>query len=345
MSRKKSILIIEDEIHYGEMLRDATEFFGYSTYLAYSATGGLDLIRQKQLDLIICDINLPGSNGIDVVKKMMGMYLNIPIVLMTGAGNLKLIRQGLELGVSDYLIKPLKVEELPIVLEKNLERKRLNFQNLQSEKADILFEALKALMRALDAKDHYTCGHSQRVAGLAMMMGEKLGLGDNEQYVLQLAAYFHDIGKIGMPDNILKKAEGLEDYEYNIAKDHPVVGSRILSEINELAEVASIVRHHHERYDGQGYPDGLKGEAIPYFSRILAIIDCYEALVSDRVYRQGVDKDEALAEIKSHAHTQFDPRLVKVFVEVIEQESRQAEIEPQLLTRIKPQPQAGAAAM
>lgn len=321
MSRKNhSILIIEDDIQYGEMLRDAIEHFGYSSFLAYSATGGLDVIRKEKLDMIISDVNMPSINGIQLAAKLRDMFLDIPLVLITGVKDLDLIKRAMALGVCDYLSKPLKLEELPIVIERNLERRRLESRRLQEKRAEILLKALKALMRALDAKDHYTCGHSQRVAALAMRMADELQMNDEDKYLLQLAALLHDIGKIGMPDHILNKADSLEDYELRIAKDHPRIGSQIIGEIGELAEVASGVRHHHERYDGLGYPDGLRGKAIPFFARILSIIDCYEALVSDRVYRKGVNKRQALQEIRYHAGTQFDPELVEVFARIMEKD-------------------------
>jgi putative nucleotidyltransferase with HDIG domain len=326
MEKKETILIIEDDIHYGEMLQDAMVDSGYNAFLAYSATGGMDIVRQKKIDMIISDINMPSVNGIQLAEKLMNMYLDIPIILITGADDLALIRHALKLGVIDYLIKPVNLQELPLVIEKNLERKRLESQRLQENKAEILLKALKALMRALDAKDAYTCGHSHRVAALAMLMARELGLKPEQQYTLQLAALLHDLGKIGMPDSILNKNASLKDYEFNIAKDHPVVGSQIIGEIEELSEVASAVRHHHERYDGTGYPDGLRGEAIPFFARILSIIDTYEALVSDRVYRKATDKDLALAEIQNNAGIQFDPELVKVFMRIMHNVSRNTEI-------------------
>jgi putative nucleotidyltransferase with HDIG domain len=172
-------------------------------------------------------------------------------------------------------------------------------------------------MRALDAKDQYSSGHSQRVVKLAMLMADELKLDGEDRYKLQLSAFLHDIGKIGMPDSILKKADSLEDYEFRKAKDHPIIGSKIISEIEELGDVASIVRHHHERFDGTGYPDGLKGDAIPFFSRILAILDAYEALISDRVYRKAITTKKAIEEIKKNSGLQFDPFLVDVFSKVL----------------------------
>ncbi|NOX37875.1 MAG: response regulator [Calditrichaeota bacterium] len=312
-----SVLVIEDDIEYGQMLREALEHFGYHVHLSFSATGGLDIIRQNKVDIVISDINMPGVNGIELAKKVMAMYLDIPVVLVTGVHDLSLVKHALKLGVSDYLVKPIKIDEIPVVIERNLERKRLEARRIQENKAEILFKALKALMRALDAKDPYTSGHSQRVVRLAMRMADELQLNPDQKFTLMLAAYLHDIGKIGMPDHILHKASSLEDYELRKAKDHPIIGSQIIGEIEELSEVASIVRHHHERYDGSGYPDGLKGEAIPFFSRLLAIIDAYEALVSDRVYRKAVEQESALEEIRKNAGTQFDPHLVDVFIRVM----------------------------
>ena len=310
----KRILVIEDDIDYGQMLADALENLHYKVYLSFSATGGLDIIREKKLDIILTDLKMPGINGLELAQKIIKMYLDIPIVLITGLNDLSLVKKALEIGVSDYIVKPITVDELPVVVERNLQRKILEKKQFQNNRADSLLKALKALMKALDAKDSYTYGHSQRVVRLAMQMGDELHLSSDEKYTLQLAASLHDIGKIGMPDNILKKADSLEDIEMRKAKDHPVVGSEILGEIEELSEVASIVRHHHERFDGKGYPDGLKGNAIPLFSRILFILDAYEAIASDRVYRKGIGQQKALDEIVQNAGSQFDPELVEVFL-------------------------------
>jgi putative nucleotidyltransferase with HDIG domain len=321
MFTQKTVLIVEDNIAYGELLKEALEHHQYKVYVAYSSTGGMDILKQQRVDIVLSDINMPGINGIELTRRLRGMYLDIPIVLLTGINDLNIVRKALEIGASDYIFKPIKIEELPVVIERNLERKRIESARLQQNKADILFNALKALMRALDAKDHYTSGHSQRVVHLAMLMAEEIGLREEEKYTLQLAAFMHDIGKIGMPDSILNKATSLEDYEFRKAKKHPVIGSQIIGEIEELSEVASIIRHHHERFDGTGYPDGLRGDAIPFFSRILAILDSYEALVSDRAYRKAKEQDVALKEIEANAGSQFDPYLVKIFSRIIKNDT------------------------
>ena len=313
----KNVLVIEDDIPYANMLKIGLDHYSYNTLIAYSLTGGMDILRQNRINIILSDASLPGTDGIELTQKINNMFLDIPVVLLTGISNLSAVKNALQNGASDYLVKPIKIEELPIVIERNLERKRLESLRLKEHTADILLKALKALMRALDAKDRYSSGHSQRVVKLALLMADELTLNEEDCYKLQLAAFLHDIGKIGMPDSILKKADSLEDYELRKAKDHPVIGSKIISEIEELGEVASIVRHHHERFDGTGYPDGLKGEAIPFFSRILAILDAYEALVSDRVYRKAITTNEAIEEINNNSGMQFDPFLVEVFSKVI----------------------------
>ncbi len=315
---KTHVLVIEDDVAYGEMIREALTHYGYDVTLAFSATSGLDIVKQQSVDIVISDINMPGMTGIDLAKRLIHMYLDIPIVLITGFHDLSLVKKALHMGVSDYLIKPLKIDEIPVVIERNLERKRLESSRIRENRANILFKTIKALLRALDAKDPYTSGHSQRVVKLANQMADALHLSPDDRFTLTLAAYLHDIGKIGIPDHILQKSDSLADYEFRRAKDHPIIGSQIIGEIEELADVASIVRHHHERYDGTGYPDGLKGEAIPFFARIIAIIDAYEALVSDRVYRKGISREAALREIERHAGTQFDPHLTKIFIEIMQ---------------------------
>jgi putative nucleotidyltransferase with HDIG domain len=208
-----------------------------------------------------------------------------------------------------------------MIIERNLERKKLNKERNFLDNGSIMLKTIKALITALEAKDRYTSGHSQRVANWAKRMGEALGLTKEDLFTLHLSAILHDIGKIGMPDKILHKSGSLLKMEYRTAKEHTVIGSRIVAEIDELTEVASVIRHHHERYDGKGYPDGLQGDAIPLLARILAIVDAYEAIISQRTYRARQPSEIALEEIAMHSGRQFDPELVDIFVQVVQDEA------------------------
>lgn len=190
----------------------------------------------------------------------------------------------------------------------------MEHDKLNPKKASALLKAIKALVSTLKAKDSYTSGHSLRVAHYAKLMSQKMDLDENDQYCLQLSAILHDIGKIGLSDDILKKGSDLLECEYHTAKEHPLIGSKIVGNIDELHEVAGIIRHHHERFDGSGYPDGLKGDAIPVLARILSIVDAYEAIVSHRIYQGKQSPFAAVSELRLNSGSQFDPDLVNIFI-------------------------------
>jgi HD-GYP domain-containing protein (c-di-GMP phosphodiesterase class II) len=171
--------------------------------------------------------------------------------------------------------------------------------------------AIRALARAIEAKDPYTHGHSERVAAMAVTLGRGLGLGEDELEVLEYAGWLHDVGKIGVPERVLCKPGGLSAEEWALVRAHPELGVRILEPVRELARVLPVVRHHHERYDGAGYPSGLKGEGIPVLARIVHLVDALDAMTSDRAYRRALEWREALEELLRHRGRQFDARMVE----------------------------------
>ncbi len=186
-------------------------------------------------------------------------------------------------------------------------------------------DTVEALVQALEAKDSYTSGHAGRVADLAVAMAEELGMAEDKQEFLKYAGILHDVGKIGVDEGILNKRVPLLNSEWAAIREHPVIGETIIKKINFLFDISTVVRHHHERYDGQGYPDGLKGEAIPLEARIIAIADTYDAITSDRSYRKGRTPREAVQELRRIAGTQLDPELVNVFIKIFEGQSSQIE--------------------
>jgi diguanylate cyclase (GGDEF)-like protein len=188
--------------------------------------------------------------------------------------------------------------------------------------ADDDFGAIEALSAAVDAKDHCTRGHSDAVMAYSVALGKMLGMSPDELDTLKASALLHDIGKIGMPDAILKKQGALEDHEWEVVEGHPGVGSQILEKVQKLTGLVPGVKHHHERYDGMGYPQGLSGSSIPLFARIIALADAFDAMISDRSYRRAMEVRHALEEIERCSGTQFDPELVPLFIQVVEQELR-----------------------
>jgi len=215
----------------------------------------------------------------------------------------------------------LKNEYLDISREayaKNEELLKANrqLQGQIAENQEMFMGFIRALSSAVDAKDPYTNNHSQRVTKVALLIGEELGLRDDEMKTLEIAGFLHDIGKIGMPENILNKPGRLTDEEFVTVKQHPVVGARIVSGVKQLTEPANILLHHHERFDGGGYPDGLEGTDIPLASRILAVADTFDAITSDRPYRKGASTEHAIEELKRCSGTQFDPQMVEAFEQI-----------------------------
>ncbi|MCB9094405.1 MAG: HD-GYP domain-containing protein [Halobacteriovoraceae bacterium] len=192
-------------------------------------------------------------------------------------------------------------------------------ERVQEEARHVYEMAARSILKALDLKDNYTYGHSLRVAQYCLILAHHLGMEKDDLYELELSALFHDIGKIGIPDNILSKPDRLNAEEFEIMKTHPELSYEILKDFKGFEKISLNARHHHERYDGQGYPHGLKAEQIPTFSRIILIADTYDAITSSRVYRKGLSNQVAFDELEEFAGTQFDPFLVKQFIKAMGQ--------------------------
>jgi putative nucleotidyltransferase with HDIG domain len=193
-------------------------------------------------------------------------------------------------------------------------------EDLKAVKKDILEMSVRALLKALECKDDYTFGHSMRVAFYSLQLGKEYGLSDEELYDLELAALFHDIGKIGVPDSVLLKPARLDEEEFLKMKKHPELSAEILKGFAPFEEAAKFAKHHHERYDGRGYPDGMAGEDIPLYSRIILIADTFDAMTSTRPYRKGLPYEVAFEELREFAGSQFDPNLVEYFIKAMERD-------------------------
>ncbi len=243
----------------------------------------------------------------------------IAIILFTAFSLVQSYMLGIERNIQSYFIPialGMAVGLITAILAHQLK--------LKNEKEKIFFlQLVEVLATALDERDKYTHGHSRRVTSMSLQIAALMKLNFEEIELLRLSGILHDIGKIGISDNILLKPGKLTNEEYQLIKEHPSKGARILSQIDDpkIKKITRIIKHHHERYDGKGYPDGLKGKEIPLYSRIIAVADSYDAMTSDRPYRKGMDSDQAIKKMRNGSGTQFDPELLKYFLELFKNSS------------------------
>jgi putative two-component system response regulator len=307
-------LVVDDAEGIRVALEECLRVNGYEVVSAASGAEALELLRTQRFDLLLTDHAMPGLTGLELTEAAARMHPHVPVVMLTGHTDVNLARRSLGFGASDFITKPINIQELPIVVERNLIRRRLEVARLKEREAQVLFAALKALASAVDAKDPYTARHSMGVTRLALDLADAVGLPADQRYILELAAWMHDVGKIGVPDQILTKPASLSPEEVSLIRTHAVKGCEIIGQIEELRQVATVIRHHHERMDGRGYPDGLAGHAIPLPARVIAIADSYEAMIADRSYRRGIGVERAIQELRAGSGSQFDPFLVETFV-------------------------------
>ncbi|MCC6728949.1 MAG: response regulator [Chthonomonadales bacterium] len=307
------VLVIDDDPRIRELLVGALLGFGYLVQTASSAETALALLRDTAVELALCDVRLPGMDGVEFARFMAAAYPDVPVVLLTGFGDADLARSALRQGACDFLTKPLDIDTIPIVVARNLERGRLQRARIVEQEGTLRIRAIAALAAAIDAKQACTAEHSRRVSAITVALAGEMGLGPSDRASIELAAQVHDVGKIAVPDAVLDKDGPLTPDEWAVMRRHPGRGAEIVMQVEELREVARIVRHHHERIDGRGYPDGLREDDIPFLARVLAVADAYEAMTSDRPYRPRLGAEEAMARLRNGAGTQFDVAVVRAF--------------------------------
>ncbi len=335
MERKLSYLIVDDDRAIVQLISEvvALQPFTFQVFSALNAEDALSLLERESIDIMVVDILLPGMSGIDLLKEALRKHENLSSIMISGYSDIDKVRQALKLGVYDYIIKPINIEEFLHTVSRLVEHihlldeKKLYVQNLEARVkeatdnlASLFYEILSSTIYILEARDINTLRHSQDVAWYAEMLGKQLGLPDDQLDKLRMGGILHDIGKVGIKDEILFKPGKLTPEEYAIVKQHPVIGKKIIYPINQFdKDVLDIVYSHHEWWNGGGYPEGKRGETIPLPARITSIADAYSAMVAARVYKSAKKPEEALEELKRCSGTQFDPELVPVFCQAIEQ--------------------------
>jgi response regulator RpfG family c-di-GMP phosphodiesterase len=330
ISDAKRLTLVDDEPYMLDVLEQAARSWHFDCQTARTAEEAVALLERRPTPVVVTDLRMPGRGGAWLVKEIQQRWPETLTIVITGYEDEEALNQCLQGGAHYFFLKPVKLDEFHNALRftftsfrarRERERYRRKLERQLVRKTNHLrstfLSAIDSLVRTLEARDPYTSGHSLRVRDYADLLSEALGLAEPVRKRLRLAAKLHDIGKVGMPEGILHKTTPLTEEEYGNVREHPVIGERILSPIIRSRSVLDAIRHHHERYDGGGYPDGLAGDDIPLLARIIAIADCFDALTSARAYRTSLDREAALNVMIMEAGSHFDPELVPVFCRVI----------------------------
>ena len=336
------ILVVDDEPEITEILKN---FFERKSYIVFTANNGeaaLEVVKEHRPHLVFLDIRMPKMDGLTVLRNIRAIDTSIKVIMVTAIEDDKTIAEAKSLGAVDYISKPFKLEYLEKdVIEKvnaklfgdlrnELEEKSGLIKQLamEVEQVNILnkkisrnfYQTILSLATALEARDRYTHGHSERVDLYSKIIAQELKesygweIDDEFMNALHIESRLHDIGKIAIPDTVLNKPGKLNEDEYNQIKAHPVTSAHILAPIEDIKESIEIIRHHHERVDGKGYPSGYTKDQIPVRSRIIAVADSYDAMTSDRPYRKAMSIEEAISELEKNRGTQFDEEAVDAFI-------------------------------
>lgn len=294
-----------------------------------------EYLEENRVDLILLDIRMPEMDGFAFLTRIKAdsTLKDIPVICLTADNEQESEVKCFELGAVDFITKPfiseimlrritriLELSRLQKELQKEVEKKTETLELRSRQLNRLTIQVMKTLAGTIDAKDKYTNGHSVRVAEYSKIIAGKMNMPQNEQEDIYYIGLLHDIGKIGIPDEIINKTSRLTDEEYAIIKTHPVIGSEILDTMSELPGIAVGARWHHERYDGKGYPDGLVGENIPLVARIIGVADAYDAMSSKRSYRGILPQEHIYEEIKRCMGTQFDPEVAEIMLQIMDED-------------------------
>lgn len=334
-----TLLVVDDEEAIRNALRKFLAQQGYEVATAASGEEALEILQRQRITGILLDVNMPGISGVELVPQIMELEPTVAILMLTAVNDATSAALCMQRGAFDYLIKPIDLGHLGRAIHHALQRRHtlLEGQQInqwlkdevaarvaerrveQANQERISVATLEALVNALEAKDPYLRGHSARVADLSAMVAAQVGCTDEQIEAVRTGGRLHDIGKIGIREEILNKQGPLTEEEYNHVKQHVTVGSQILSPLVHLGDVIGFVRSHHERWDGTGYPDRLKGEAIPLGARIIGAVEIYDALTTARPYQERMDPQVGVDRMRGLVGTMIDPSVHQALEAVVSQ--------------------------
>lgn len=332
--KEERILIVDDEKVICEVLHRRLTKEGFICISAHNGKEALNHFYKEAFSLIISDIKMPQMDGIELLQRVKAIDPKMKMIMVTAYPEIDLAVNAMKLGAYDFIIKPADLDLIVMSVKKALESKRLEeeieaYQNRLEELVEertlklqyayrtlkkAHLDSVKVLAEAIDAKDPYTRGHSDRVKRMSLAIAKKMGFSEERMEGLEYGALLHDIGKIGIKDEILQKEGPLNGIEYEYIKEHPLIGVKIVEGVEFFKDKIPIIRHHHEHYDGRGYPDGLAGEAIPLEARIISVPDAFDAMTSVRPHRGVMPLQDVLTELKNCKGKQFDPKVLDIFL-------------------------------
>ena len=332
-----TVLVVDDEEPIRNALRKYLKQQQFEVYTAGSAEEALQQLRLHKVALMLSDIRMPGTSGVDLVPQALEIEPDLAILMLTAVNDATSAALCMQRGALDYLTKPIELADLGRAVQRALKRREMHLENrhlnqwlkeevttrtaeLQRERhrlERVSTATLEVLVNALEAKDPYLRGHSARVADLSANIATEMGLSEEDVERVRMAGRLHDLGKIGTRDAVVNKEGPLTADEFEHVKQHVIIGAQILAPLVHLGDIVAMVKSHHERFDGSGYPDGLRGEDVPMGGRIIAVAEVYDALTTARPYQEKMTPEQAVERMAELSGTVLDPRVYEALVRLV----------------------------